>query len=109
MGHDVRKELKIIPAQVKVVEHKRAVYSCRACEKHSDHVPIVKAAMPEPVIKGSLASPSAVAHIMTSKICHVYTFVSSGAGMAAGRRIFKPPDYGKLGNPRFGGLAGTTL
>lgn len=67
MGHDVRKELKIIPAQVKVVEHKRAVYSCRHCETHSDHVPIAKAPMPESVIKGSLASPSAVAHIMTQK------------------------------------------
>lgn len=67
MGHDIRRELKIIPAQVKVVERKRAVYSCRNCENHSDHVPIVKAPMPEPVIKGSLASPSAVAHIMTQK------------------------------------------
>jgi len=30
-------------------------------------VPIIKAPTPEPVIKGSLASPSAVAHIMTQK------------------------------------------
>ena len=67
MGHDTRRELKVIPAQVKIVEHKRAVYSCRSCEKHSDHVPIVKAPMPESVIKGSLASPSAVAHVMTQK------------------------------------------
>jgi len=68
MGHDSRRELKIIPAQVKVVEHKRAVYSCRNCEKNSDTgVPIVKADMPEALIKGSLASPSAVAHIMAQK------------------------------------------
>ena len=67
MGHDVRRELKIVPAQVKVVEHHRSVYSCRKCEKESDSVPIVKAPIPEPVIKGSLASPSAVAHIMTQK------------------------------------------
>ena len=67
MGHDTRRELKIVPAQVKVVEHQRKVYSCRCCENHSDHVPVVKAPMPEPVIKGSLASPSAVAHIMTQK------------------------------------------
>ena len=33
MGKDVRRELKIIPAQVKVVEHVRHVYSCRGCEK----------------------------------------------------------------------------
>jgi len=67
MGHDSRRELAIIPAQVKVVEHKRAVYSCRNCEKTGYRVPILKAPMPEPVIKGSLASPSAVAHIMTQK------------------------------------------
>lgn len=67
MGHDTRCELVIIPAQVKVVEHKRGVYSCRNCERHGEHVPFVKAAMPEPLISGSLASPSAVAHIMTQK------------------------------------------
>ena len=67
MGHDTRRELVVIPAQVKVVEHRRAVYSCRKCEKHSEHVPFMKAAMPEPLISGSLASPSAVAHIMTQK------------------------------------------
>ncbi len=67
MGHDVRRELKIVPAQVKVVEHRRAVYACRQCEKAGDAVPVVKAAMPAALIKGSLASPSAVAHIMTQK------------------------------------------
>ena len=67
MGHDCRRELKVIPAKVVVVEHKQDVYSCRDCEKNNDHVPIVKSPMPEPVIKGSLASASAVAHIMTQK------------------------------------------
>lgn len=67
MGHDTRRELVVIPAQVKVVEHRRAVYSCRNCEKYGEHVPFVKAPMPEPLISGSLASPSAVAHIMTQK------------------------------------------
>lgn len=67
MGHDSRRELAIVPAQVKIVEHRRAVYSCRHCEKHNIHVPILKVAMPKPVIKGSFASPEAVAHIMTQK------------------------------------------
>lgn len=67
MGHDTRRELAVIPAQIKVIEHKRAVYSCRSCERNGDHVPIMKATMPEPLISGSLASPSAVAHIMTQK------------------------------------------
>lgn len=67
MGHEVRRELAIIPAQVKVVEHKREVYSCRNCEHNNTHVPVIKAAVPEPVIKGSAASASAIAHIMTQK------------------------------------------
>lgn len=67
MSYETRRELKIIPAQVSVVEHKKAIYSCRACEKNNDHTPIITAASPDPVIKGSLASPSAVAHLMCQK------------------------------------------
>lgn len=67
MSTEVRKELKIIPAQVKVVEHVRHVYSCRHCERHEIETPIVTAKMPEPVFPGSLASPSAMAYTMTQK------------------------------------------
>ncbi|WP_188634445.1 IS66 family transposase, partial [Lentibacillus kapialis] len=57
----------VIPAQVKVVEHVRHVYSCRYCEHHEIETPIVTAEMPEPVFPGSLASPSAMAYTMTQK------------------------------------------
>ncbi|NLO49518.1 MAG: IS66 family transposase, partial [Clostridiales bacterium] len=67
MGEDVREELKIIPAKAAIVRHVRYVYACRRCEEASDHVPIVKAEMPEPVIKGGFASPEAVSHIATQK------------------------------------------
>jgi len=67
MGHDTRRELEIIPAQVKVIEHVREVYACRNCEKTATSVPIIKAPEPEPIIKGSAASPSSVAHIITQK------------------------------------------
>jgi transposase len=68
MGHsEPRREIEIIPAQVKVIEHVREVYSCRNCERTGTSVPVIKAPMPEPVIKGSVASPSAVAHIMVQK------------------------------------------
>ena len=67
MGEDVREELKIIPAKAVIVRHVRHVYACRHCEESSDHVPIVKADMPEPVIKGGFASPESVAHIATQK------------------------------------------
>ena len=67
MGRETREELKIIPARAVIVRHVRHVYACRNCENASDHVPIVKADMPEPVIKGGFASPEAVAHIAAQK------------------------------------------
>lgn len=67
MSTEVRQELKIIPAQVSVVRHVRHVYACRRCEQKETKTPIVTAPMPAPVLPGSLASPSAMAHIMTQK------------------------------------------
>jgi len=67
MGRETREELKIIPAKAVIVRHVRHVYACRNCENGSDHVPVVKADMPEPVIKGGFASAEAVAHIAVQK------------------------------------------
>lgn len=67
MSTQIRKELKIIPAQVTVVEHVQHIYSCRHCEEHAIKTPIKKAEMPNPVIPKGLASPSAIAHVMTQK------------------------------------------
>jgi transposase len=67
MGRETREELKIIPAKAVIVRHVRHVYSCRNCEIKSDHVGIVKADMPEPVIKGGFASPEIIAHIAVRK------------------------------------------
>ena len=67
MGHEKRRELEIIPAQVKIVEHEREVYSCRRCEHENIKVPVIKAPMPEAPIKGSAASAASIAHIMVQK------------------------------------------
>ena len=67
MSTEVRQELKVIPAQVKIVKHVRYIYSCRRCEREDTSTPVVPAKAPSPVIPGSLASPSAVAYIMSSK------------------------------------------
>lgn len=67
MSSETRQELKIIPAQVKVVKHIRYVYSCRHCEKNEINTPVITAKMPTPVFAGSLASPSAMAYIMSQK------------------------------------------
>jgi transposase len=67
MSTEVRRELKIIPAEVKVVEHVRHVYACRRCEQEAIRTPIVTAPMPVPVVPGSLVSPSILAYIMSQK------------------------------------------
>lgn len=67
MSTQVRRELKIIPAQFEVVEHVQHIYSCRACEEHATETPIVTAPMPAPPIPNSLASPSAIAHVINQK------------------------------------------
>lgn len=67
MGREIREELKTIPAKAVIVRHVRHIYACRHCEDTSDHVPIIKADMPEPVIKGGYASADAIAHIATQK------------------------------------------
>jgi transposase len=70
MGKEVRREFKLIPAKGIIVEHIKYVYACRECETNACGVPIIKAPMDQPVIKGSFASPEAVAHIMTQKFAN---------------------------------------
>jgi transposase len=67
MSVEVRREIEMTPPQVKVIEQKRSIYSCRECERNGIEVPIVKADMPSPVIPGSFASPSSIAYIADQK------------------------------------------
>ncbi len=66
MKTEIRKELKIIPAQVVVVHHKRQSYACRICDGEGESN-IVTAPMPNPVLPGSMVSPSMLAFIMEKK------------------------------------------
>ena len=67
IGKAVQRRLKLIPAQAVIVEDIFYTYSCRNCEKTGVEVPVIKVEMPNNVIKGSFATPEAVAHIMTQK------------------------------------------
>lgn len=67
MGAEVRQELKVVPAQVSVVKHVEYKYACRYCEKENTTTPIIKAKMPNPILPGSLASPSIIAYLMEQK------------------------------------------
>jgi transposase len=61
MGEDVSEKLEFIPAQIKVIEHIRCKYACRACEK------IKMATLPLQPIPKSIASPGLLSHILISK------------------------------------------
>jgi transposase len=67
IGVDVRREMKLVPAKIVVVEHAAHTYACRNCEKTGISVPFAKAPAPAALIPGSLASPSLVAHVAAQK------------------------------------------
>jgi transposase len=67
MSTQVRRELKVIPASVQVVEHISHIYSCRNCEKVGTEATIVKAEAPRAVLPKSMVSPSLLAYIMNEK------------------------------------------
>ena len=65
----LRREFKIIPAKVTVIEHYIHTYSCRECEQNADDTPppFIKPDLPPQVIKGSACAPETAAHIITQK------------------------------------------
>lgn len=67
IGKEVKQHLKIKPAEVYIQEDVYYTYACKNCEKNDIETPIVKTPQENPVIKGSFASPEAIAHIMTQK------------------------------------------
>jgi len=69
IGVNIRREIEIIPAQAILKEHAVHSYACPniECEEKTGKTTIIKAAAPQPLISGSLASPSLVAHIAVQK------------------------------------------
>jgi len=67
MKKEIRKELKIIPAKISIVEHVTYVYSCRNCDKDGESGFIKQANSPKALIPKSLASPSVLAYILNQK------------------------------------------
>ena len=68
IGKEVKQQLVIIPAKVYIKEDIYYAYACKNCERNDIETPIKKAVLQnKPVIKGSFASPEAIAHIMTQK------------------------------------------
>ena len=68
IGVTIRNELDIVPAQVRNKEIAEHAYGCpNDCENENNSKTIIRAEAPPPLISGSLASASAVAHIANQK------------------------------------------
>ena len=63
----VRDEIEIVPAKMYINRYSRVNYVCDECHKDENQAHIIKSRVPEPVIKHSLASPSAVAGVIYQK------------------------------------------
>jgi len=63
----VRRELDIIPPKATIIEIWRTSYASRENELNGETVSIVKAPLPEQVIKGSMCTPATAAYIIYQK------------------------------------------
>lgn len=61
-GEEVSEQLEIVPMQIRVIRHIRKVYACKGCESAP-----VTADKPAQLIEKSLASPSVLAMLLTTK------------------------------------------
>ncbi|WP_165671673.1 IS66 family transposase [Metapseudomonas otitidis] len=62
IGEETSEQLEIIPMQVRVIRHVRKTYACNACEAAP-----VTAAKPAQLLEKSLATPSVLAMLLTTK------------------------------------------
>ena len=67
MKKETRKELVIVPAQVKVIKHVTYIYSCRKCDKEGIGSFIKAAPSPKALIPKGVVSPSLMAYIINQK------------------------------------------
>lgn len=65
-----RKELKIIPAKISIVEYKTAVYVCKNCDRNGTEGSFREAQRIPAVMEKSIASPSLLSYIITQKFCN---------------------------------------
>ena len=67
IGKEVIRRLKIVPAKFVVVETHIYRYACKQCDRSDITTPVRAAAEDKPVIGGSIATPEAIAWVMTQK------------------------------------------
>ncbi|NRA61160.1 MAG: IS66 family transposase zinc-finger binding domain-containing protein [Psychrobium sp.] len=72
-GNEESEQIKIIPAKISVIKHKQLKYACRECEHTQIKNKVVTASKPMQPIPRSIASPEALAAVVTAKYCDAAT------------------------------------
>lgn len=67
IGTQSKSTLEFVPARLFIKEVHRHKYACRNCQAKETETPIKIAPAPEPLIKGSVVSPSLLAQIVNQK------------------------------------------
>jgi len=73
IGEEVSEQLDIVPAQVRVLQHVRFKYACRACEETIKTAPLA----PQPIPKSN-ASPGLLAHLAVAKYADALPLARQG-------------------------------
>ena len=68
MGEEVSEQIEFIPAQIRVLKNIRLKYSCRLCETQGSEVKIHIADVVPSIMPKSMATPSLLAQIISSKM-----------------------------------------
>lgn len=68
-GEQISEQVKITPEKISVIKHKQTKYACRECEATSTSTSVITAPKPKQPIPGSIASPEALAAVVTAKYC----------------------------------------
>ena len=68
-GVQESEQIKIIPEKISVIKHRQSKYACRQCETTATSSTILTAPKPAQPIPQSIASPEALAAVVTAKYC----------------------------------------
>jgi len=90
IGTEDHEQLDIIPAQIKVIHHRRHKYTCPCCKQYQ-----VTASKPKQPIEKGIASPGLLAHVATQKYCDALPLYRQTAIF---KRIGITLDRGNLAN-----------
>lgn len=94
IGEETSEQLDIVPMQIRVLKHVRKVYGCRDCEAAP-----VTADKPAQLIEKSLASPSVLAMLLTTKYVDGLPNASLRNGASPARHRHPSANAGPMGHP----------